>query len=131
MVKVNCANKEICTYYDIKKFPTIKVFINGKLQNNDPGRELESILEYMDKVQSPNIVKINNLDEANNFAFNYGDVSFILFDHDETTKFYECLNTISEENYKSEYYFGFVPLRIANYNRTDQHTPRLQVTITF
>ena len=44
----------------------------------------------------------------------YGDVSFILFDVDNSTKLYNCYENLSKKQYKSEFYFGFVPLEIAN-----------------
>jgi len=131
LLKVNCANKEICNHYDIKKFPTTKVYLKGKLMASDPGRELEDILEYIDKLQSPNIKLLQSLVEANEFSANYGDVSFILFDHNNDTDSYECLDKLAGDKFKSDFYFGYVPLEFANRNTSEMQTPRIQVKLYY
>ena len=61
--KVNCANKQICSHFDVNKFPTIKVFYRGKELDSEPGRDLISVLEYLDKLSTDSLIKLKDESE--------------------------------------------------------------------
>jgi len=119
---INCNTKETpCNKFSLKKFPSIKTYIDSIELDNEPTFNLESVLEFIDKLEShSSVIKIGKTTNVslNDFYENYGEVSFILrYNESESSQskessevnnyFYKCIKHISEEKYKSEFYFGF------------------------
>jgi hypothetical protein len=114
--KVDCFNKtNLCIDYSIgKNLPQVKVILNGKETNYIPTtKETEGFLEYVDKIISNSIIELNTMKAFLDFTKNYGDVSFVLIDDEESN----CYQDIAEQ-YKPVYYFGFIKKNIFknNYN---------------
>lgn len=104
--KVNCAKtKSICTHFGVQKYPTTKIFFNGIEIPEEPGREIESLLETVDKLNSKAIVEINSEEK---FRKLYGDISFLIVSDKSETKFLTCLEELAENKFKPYYYFGLI-----------------------
>ncbi|KAL2892948.1 Protein disulfide-isomerase [Bienertia sinuspersici] len=59
-------NKELATEYDVKGFPTLKIFRNGgkHIQEYKGPREAEGIVEYLKKQSGPASVEIKSVEDA-------------------------------------------------------------------
>ena len=123
-LRVNCANeklKDLCDKNSINKYPTTKIYLKGEEIYYVPlNRDLESILEYVDKINSPLIRELEKIKNLNDFSKNYGDVSFLFVDYgdledynlDENkknvkTNLLKCYKKIAEK-YKPVFYFAYV-----------------------
>jgi hypothetical protein len=84
------------------------VFYNGKELEEEPGRDLESVLEYIDKLSSPSIIEIENQSEIQNFGKLYGESSFIMVYDDKNSEFYKCVSNLSENTYKTLFFIGSI-----------------------
>lgn len=126
-LEVNCSNKSICDKFEVNKYPTIKVYINGSYIDEEPNRELENVLEFLDKVQDEPIKYLDSKTDGKikDFRTNYGEVNFILAinnakdtnekidkDNDNNTsnknELINCIRNLAKEKYLSQYYFGIV-----------------------
>lgn len=106
-MKVNCQNKSICNHFDVRHFPTIKFFIDGHISNEEPGRDIPSILEYIQKLTTPSIIEIKSENEIKEFRSLYGENSFVVYyDGDKNTEWYRCIENIAEKKFKPYFYFG-------------------------
>jgi len=105
--KVNCKNKSLCEHFNVKRFPTVKVFYNGKEIEDEPGRNTESVIEYINKLTAPSIFELNSRKEIQQFIIGndkgefYSDSNFIMVYDDKNSDFYKCVNTLVENNYKT------------------------------
>lgn len=123
-LKVNCANeklKNFCEKNSITRYPTAKVYLKGEETSFAPlSRDLESILEYVDKINSKTIKEILKQKELNDFSKNYGDVSFLLVDDGDMVDLnlnedkkniknilLKCYEEIAEQ-YKPLFYFAYM-----------------------
>jgi thiol-disulfide isomerase/thioredoxin len=102
---VNCKNKEICDKYNVNKFPTTKVFLKGKDMNEEPPRDTESLLEFIDKVSSPPILLLEEK-ALRHFSNNYGEITFMILEEDEQSEFFQCVKRLAEDEYLPLLYFG-------------------------
>ena len=117
--KINCDKHKltICSRLDfvtiVNTYPSIKVFVNGEETINIPtGRELETLLEYTDKILSESVIEIKSNKEKINFSKNYGEVSFMLVDEDTSSIPYKCLLSIADSPlYKPLFYFAYMSKR--------------------
>jgi thioredoxin-like negative regulator of GroEL len=111
-LKVNCSKhkNDICDKFGVVNFPTLKVYLKGEETVHTPnGSDLESLLEYIDKINSPSLVQLKSNKELFNFSKNYGDVSFLFIDNDDNSQIYKCFEIISENPlYKPVFYFAFM-----------------------
>ncbi len=77
-------------------------------------------MEYIDKINSENIIPLNSQKELNDFSSNYGDISFLYVDQGELDeyalneddknmkmKMLKCYEEIAEY-YKPIFYFGYM-----------------------
>lgn len=64
------SNKELASEYDVKGFPTLKIFRNGgkHIQEYKGPREAEGIVEYLKKQSGPASVEIKSADDATTFV---------------------------------------------------------------
>lgn len=109
-LKLNCTNyRDICKELGVNRFPTLNVFLKGEKAMVIPsGRDLESLLEYVDKINSPSITIIKSFKEIAKFSSNYGDVSFLLIDNINTNLF-KCFHSLADDSdYKPSFYFFFI-----------------------
>jgi thioredoxin-like negative regulator of GroEL len=116
--KVDCIKHklDICDVFQISAFPSIKVYLQGKESPHfPPNPDTESILEFVDKINSQQILKLKSHKEILNFSNNYGDSSFMLVrkeneGNSENSYFntlYDCYEKIAEDiNYRPVYYFS-------------------------
>jgi len=109
----------------INHYPTFQSFVNGHEISIDPERKVNTILELVDKLLSPNIIKLESDNEIQTFSKDYGENAFILYDNSHTSPFYKCVNKIAGELYKADLYFGYVDLN--SYNSTIVQGKRLKV----
>jgi hypothetical protein len=85
--------------------------------------DIESLLEYIDKINSPTIKELKKTKDLTEFNKNYGDVSFLLVDENELNNFeinenhkilkeiiLNCYNKFAE-NYKPLFYFAYMSHR--------------------
>ena len=122
------------------RFPTIKTYLNSEEIGGEPRKSLEGILEFIDKIENGSgIQQLHNIEDLKKFYENYGDVSFLMIDkannsnsYHEDNMNYKCLKFLSEEKYKSEFYFGYY--NILNYNKENDDTisfyPEIKKIIT-
>lgn len=119
-MKINCeknqtgTEKDICNHFVISTYPTMKTFYKGQEIKYTPiGRDVESLLEYIDKIDTPAITEIKNNKEMLNFSKNNGDVSFLLVEpvsrsgSKKRSAYYKCYEQLAEM-YKPLFYFGFM-----------------------
>lgn len=106
--RVNCSNKSVCTHFHVNRYPTIKVFFQGKEIDTEPGRDLESLLEFVDKLNSKALINLSDKELLKDFKKNYGENSFILVSDNESSKLYKCFETLAEGKYKPLFYFAHI-----------------------
>lgn len=131
-LKVNCTEyKHICDEFNVNHYPTIRVFLKGVETNLIPnGRDVETLLEYVDKVNSPSIVYIKSNKEIKKFSENYGDVSFLLVDKDdyESSLIFKCFDKLANSaEYKPLFYFAYIKKSIFR-NENDIKLPAVIVS---
>jgi thiol-disulfide isomerase/thioredoxin len=113
-LRIDCGkseNKQICIHYEIFHYPTLKVYVKGEETDSLPNeRNLETLLEYIDKVLSPAVIQLGSNKKIKKFSEEYGDNSFLLVVdgdhhyHDFDIK--ECYKKIAEDKeYKPLFYF--------------------------
>jgi hypothetical protein len=110
--KLDCAkNRQTCNSLGIEKtnLADVRLYIDGKESIFSPKfKDTERILEYIDKLASPDIVNIQTSKELINFSKNHGDVSFLLIDKDITiSTYYKCYERAARY-YKPLFYFGYM-----------------------
>ncbi len=106
-MKVNCQNKSICNHFDVRHYPTIKMFIDGHQSNEDLGRDIASILEFIQKLTTPSIVEINSEIEIKEFRKQYGENSFMVYyDGEKNSEWFQCIENLAENKFKQNFYFG-------------------------
>ena len=80
------------------------MYYGGVLQQYEVPRQLESLLEYIDKLFSPDIIDLKQ-DQINHFSNFYGEVSFLIISEPQHPQFISCLHDIAKDN-KPYIYFG-------------------------
>ena len=108
--KVNCDNSNtLCEFFNINnKYPKVKLILNGKENKFFPMgiKDKERLLEFVDKLISKDIITLKSMKAIFNFSKNYGDVSFLLID-EENTIFYKCFENTAQI-LKPMFYFAFI-----------------------
>jgi hypothetical protein len=90
----------------VSKYPTVKVFHKGKQLEDEPGRDVQSILEYLDKLNTPALIMLTSKEDLNKFYEMYGNSSPIIL-YKGNSGILECIQKL-EENYKNLFYFGAI-----------------------
>lgn len=138
--KVQCAGdlQSICDSYNVTKYPTIKVFINGKALPFEPPRDKSGLSEFLIKLLDRELVMINSTKDLENFNENYGSISFSFYNKISNSSdsslvalnenFNICVNEISRDLYLMPYlYFGNIEL--ANSLQNKDITYNLESTL--
>lgn len=116
LIKIKCGDdstSSTCQYFNIRKYPTLKVFYKGVELSSEPSRDKKTLIEYLHKLSSPSLIQISSKDELQNFLNNYGESSFVVYNYDDSpvsiNSFKSCLETVSEDlKYKPFFYFGLI-----------------------
>ena len=109
---MNCKNKNICEHFKIGGYPTIQVYLKGQILQNETPRQLEPLLEYLDKLLSPDFIQISEK-QISEFSNIYGEVSFLFVNNEEDSEFISCIREIAIIN-KPYIYFGHLKKSIYN-----------------
>ncbi len=80
------------------------VYYKGQLLKDEPGRTIESLLTYVDKLNKPAVIELNNQTEADDFV-DLSD-SFLVVYEDTKSDFYKCVEDIAEKKHKITLNFG-------------------------
>jgi|LauGreDrversion4_2_1035121.scaffolds.fasta_scaffold730156_2 hypothetical protein len=78
--------------------------MKGVLQKYEVPRQLESLLEFIDKLLSPDLIPVQQ-DQITHFSNSYGEVSFLLISQDDNSDLVKCVLEIANEN-KPYIYFS-------------------------
>ena len=129
-LSVNCTRKQlICKNYNITKLPTIKTYIDREELAYQPPFELIPLIEYLIKLSTPSFIEINNNKNNNNtfidhiknstsnynmsislnkseFYENFGYFSPLIEYNENKTEFYNCIEDMANDKYKTIFYFG-------------------------
>lgn len=80
LVKVDCteAGKDTCSKYDVKGFPTLKIFKNGvnSMDYNGP-RESDGIVKYMRSKAGPSSKNLETMADAEKYFGNQNDAAIV------------------------------------------------------
>lgn len=113
--KVNCQNKELCKAFEVRKYPTIKVFYNGQELEEEPGREMSTLLEYISKLNHPSLIDLDKAEDIKLFREKYGESTFLALYDSKNSMFHKCVNLIGESiKFKTLFYIGM--LKLSEYN---------------
>ena len=90
-------NSKIRKRFNIKGYPTTKLFINGKIIPYEEGRYKRHIVAWMKRKTGKNIQTINNLDDAETF-FKDQDVAIIYCGNDKNSlEQFKLVSMINED----------------------------------
>jgi len=103
----NEANKELASTYEIKGFPTLKIFRNGKFSSDyQGGRTATDIVSFMRKQALPAISKLTSVDEIKEFSGKDKVVIIGFFDKEDSQEFKDF--TTVAEKFRNDFMFGAV-----------------------
>ncbi len=125
--KVNCQHKNICSHFNINRYPTLKVFYKGKELEEEPSRDLKGVLEFVDKLANPSLVEIKSQKEITNFKTSLSDGSFLLIYETKDSEFFKCVEELAENKYKLLFYVGYADKKIYNNNNLKIDVPSIIV----
>ena len=124
---VNCFDekfRKLCIDNKVSRFPFTQIFLKGEESPFVPFHpDIESLLEFIDKINSPTIKELKKSKELTDFNKNYGDVSFLLIDEGGLNDFeinenikimkemiLECYEKVAEK-YKPIFHFAYMSQR--------------------
>jgi hypothetical protein len=89
----------------------MKVFYKGKEMEEEPGRDVTSVLEYVDKLTTSPFIEINSNseEEIHNFKSLYGENTFLVVYDSKESDFFKCVENYAENKFKTTFYFGLIP----------------------
>lgn len=97
--------------------------MKGNLIEEEPNRDLESVLEFLDKVEDEPIKYLNNEKDLKDFRSNYGEVNFLLSldyaNKKEENMLLSCIKDLAKDKYLSQFYFGVIDKKIYKNIRKD------------
>ncbi|EXX78145.1 protein disulfide isomerase PDI1 [Rhizophagus irregularis DAOM 197198w] len=104
LAKVDCtAETELCAEHEIKGYPTLKVFKDGKASEYNGGREANLIISYMKKQALPARTAVN-IENFDTFKDSDDKVVIGFFNADDQKEF-NIFSQISEE-LRDDFVFG-------------------------
>ena len=109
LLKIPCTKYPlICNAFSIDGYPTIKIYKDSQeLKGVSPPRDLEHFFEFLIKISSDPIIKVNSKQE---FFDNYGNFSPIVEYNKNDNGLILCIKNLANSNeFLSEYYFGLKP----------------------
>ena len=129
-LSVNCTRKQlICKNYNITKLPTIKTYVDRTELPYQIPFELKPLIEHLIKLSTPSLIEITN-NKSNNEDFimhvnngtstynmsislnisefydNFGYFSPVIEYNENKTEFYDCIEEMANDKYKTIFYFG-------------------------
>ena len=109
-LRVNCSEKQlICSFYNVTKLPTIKVYVNKTELFYRAPHELVPLIEFLRKLSSPTLIEINEKKDnysENDFYRDYDKISPIVEYNENDTNFYSCIENLALNKYRDTFYFG-------------------------
>ncbi|KAL9545903.1 hypothetical protein MBANPS3_006923 [Mucor bainieri] len=104
IAKVDCTeNQDLCQKYDVRGYPTLKVFRNGETSEYKGARKADGIVSYMQKQAAPAVA---DLDASNFTEFQNSDrVVVVGYANDEASK--AALKQVANK-LRDDYLFGIV-----------------------
>lgn len=102
-LKINCNLNEICNVFKVDRFPTIKVYNRGNELKIEPIRELEPLLEFIDKLTSNPMIEV---DKKLQFYEDYGTYSPIAIYNSNNSAFISCINMLAKSDFLNTFYIG-------------------------
>ena len=109
LLKIPCTKyPSICNAFSIEGYPTIKIYKGSQeMKGISPSRDLENFLEFLIKISSDPLIKVNSKQE---FFENYGTFSPLVEYKTKDNGLISCINNLANSNeFLSEYYFGLIP----------------------
>lgn len=114
LIKIKCGDESTsntCQHFNVRKYPTLKVFYKGVELSNEPSRDKKALIEYLHKLSSSSLVQLESKAGLKDFLSNYGESSFVIYNYDTSSvsmnTFKSCINAVSEDvKYKPFFYFG-------------------------
>jgi thiol-disulfide isomerase/thioredoxin len=113
-LKINCNKKEICNFFNVDRYPTIKVYIRGNELKFEPIRELIPLLEFLQKISTNPLIKVNN---DIDFYNNYGNFSPLVEYNEKNTEFISCISMLAKNDFLIDFYFGIKSININDKNK--------------
>jgi protein disulfide-isomerase A1 len=77
-------HKELGTKYEIKGFPTLKLFKQGAIIDYNGGRTADAIVEYMVKKSGPAVTAVETVADAEAFLAKHAKGAIAFFDDFES-----------------------------------------------
>ncbi|CAO0798063.1 unnamed protein product [Mucor circinelloides] len=104
IAKVDCTeNQDLCQKYDVRGYPTLKVFRNGETSEYKGARKADGIVSYMQKQAAPAVA---DLDATNFTEFQNSDrVVIVGYANDDASK--AALKQVANK-LRDDYLFGIV-----------------------
>ena len=106
----------------------MRVFFQGKELEEEPGRELQSLLEFVDKLNSPSVVDLDSMNELEHFMKFYGENSLLMVYEEKDSEFYKCVRDLVEDKYKMLFYVGSIRID-KYYDEKEGKNPILMVKL--
>ena len=114
-VSVQCTGGTICDDFNVKKYPTIKVFSQGQEANFEPSRDYDVLLETLLKIEDSRIIKIKSLEDLSFYNKYFGSISFLIYEVEKNENFLNCVNNIQKSLEVNPFvYFGHIELEQNN-----------------
>ncbi|KAI9259600.1 hypothetical protein BDA99DRAFT_513655 [Phascolomyces articulosus] len=104
--KVDCtANQDLCQEYEVRGYPTLKVFRNGETSEYKGTRKADGIISYMQKQAAPAVLDLN----ADNFEkFKESDrVVVVAYTSPSDDKSKDAVKGVADK-LRDDYFFGLV-----------------------
>jgi len=115
LAKVDCTVEKICDKFDVRGYPTIKIFRNDGSQPSEypGGRTADAITKFMEKQLSPAFVEINDEEALKAFSETEGELAVAGFFAEASGEAYEAFLKTAQ-TLRNEYAFAVVTKDAAN-----------------
>ena len=110
LLKIPCSKyPPLCDAFSIEGYPTIKIYKDSQeMKGISPPRDIENFLEFLIKISTDPIIRMDNKPE---FYNNYGTFSPVVEYNKNNEEFISCIKKLAYMNeFSSEYYFGIIPM---------------------
>lgn len=84
LAKVDCTvDRPICKKYEVKGFPTVKLFVKGQPENYTSGRKAQQVIDWMRDKTSPVYTNLTTISDLQKFK-NRNELSVMYFGTNDT-----------------------------------------------
>jgi hypothetical protein len=126
-LSIDCANKDICAPFGIRKYPTLKTFYKGKELQDEPARDPHALVELCQKLTSESYLNLNSPTEVKEFFKKYPESSFLFIYDSKESEFYKCMLSLSENPlFKPSFYFAAI--QKDNYTNDTETIPKIETS---